>query len=98
MAMTLILVGGLVLLLVLAADIVVTVAIIRNTAGSMQKLFQVIFVWLVPIVGAAVSWYVLREERHTGMKRGEGNEYLWWNTPDSNEGHSGHDGETDGGH
>ena len=97
--MTLILFGGVVLLLILAAHIFITVAIVRNPDyGSTQKLLQVIFVWLVPIVGAAVSWYVLREERNAGVKRGEGNEYLWWNTPDNNESHSAHDGGADGGH
>ena len=89
------------------ANLLVSVAVARSTTyGRTQRLLQIIFIWLLPIIGAVVStyvlWNMLREERHVGIKRGDGgNELWWWNISDEREGHSGHDGHdggADGGH
>jgi len=99
--MLLLLALGFLLIMVNAA---VTVGVVRSTAYEpAQKVFQFLLIWLVPIIGVGISWYVLREEARSGTSRGDGgNEYLHWNYPDRNEDHSGHDhgsaGHDGGGH
>lgn len=85
-------------LIIAATDAAVTFAVLHSDSyDPAQKRLQVLFIWLLPIVGAAFSWYVLREEARSGRKLGDsGNEYLWWNYPDKHEhNHSnvGHDGD-----
>ena len=72
----------------LVANAIVTMAIARSDVYEpMQKRLQYAFVWLLPCVGAVLSWYVLSEETRANRKRGDsGNENLWWNYPDENEG------------
>ncbi len=103
------------MLLILGAAVVlalintfVTVTVARSTVYERtQKLFQFLLIWLVPVVGAAISWYVtwqvIREEARSPFGSNDiGNEYLHYNYPDPREEHSGHDsghhGGGDGGH
>jgi ABC-type nickel/cobalt efflux system permease component RcnA len=78
-------------LLLVIANIVVTFGVARSTSFERaQKIFQYALIWLVPIAGAAMSWYVLREEQRASRRSSDGgNEYLSYNYPDDNEGHSG---------
>jgi hypothetical protein len=83
--------------LIVTINTAVTVAVVRSESyESIQKRLQLFVIWLLPILGAAFTWYVLREEARSSRRMGDsGNEYLWWNYPDKNEGsHSGvgHDG------
>jgi hypothetical protein len=73
--------------LLVVVNTVVTVAIARSDMYEpMQKRLQYLFVWLLPCVGAIISWYVLSEEARVNRKNGDsGNESLWWNYPDKNE-------------
>ena len=75
-------------LLIVVINTTVTVAVFRSESYEpMQKRLQFIVIWLLPIAGATFSWYVLREEARSSRKSGEsGNEHLWWNYPDKNEG------------
>lgn len=86
-------------LLLIVINIAVTVAVFRSESYERnQKRLQLFVIWLLPVVGAAFTWYVLREEERPSRRSGDsGNEYLWWNYPDKNEGaHNDHG--PDGGH
>lgn len=50
-------------LLLVVVNTIVTVAVFRSESyAPTQKLLQYFVIWLVPIVGAAFMWYVIREE------------------------------------
>ncbi len=54
----------------LTANLLVCTAVYRhNGYASRQKAYQYAFIWLIPILGAAVAWAFLRsdtrETRHT---------------------------------
>ena len=97
--MTTYLYAGLGLLIVLV-NIVVTIAVVRSTAYERpQKLFQLVLIWLLPFVGAALSWYVLREETRSEIRNiAEGNIYIDDTDQVGTHDHSGHHGGGDGGH
>jgi ABC-type nickel/cobalt efflux system permease component RcnA len=87
------------LILIVAINAKVTVAVGRSDAlESGQKKLQMVVIWLLPVLGAALCWCVLNDERQPSRRSGEGgNEYTYWNS-DTNEDHShshhgvGHDG------
>ncbi len=44
------------------ADIGVTYAVFRSSVYTRsQKIYQALFIWLLPVAGAVIAWYVLRE-------------------------------------
>jgi ABC-type nickel/cobalt efflux system permease component RcnA len=85
--------------LLVVINAAVSIAVARNAMYErMQKRLQFMVIWLLPILGAAFSWYVLREGARSSQVRGDsGNKNLWWNYPDQNEGNHDHHGQ-DGGH
>ncbi len=87
-------------LLIVLINTVVTIAVVRSTAYERsQKLFQLALIWLLPVVGAALSWYVLREEARSEIRNiAEGNIYIDDTDQVGNHDHSGHHGGADGGH
>jgi hypothetical protein len=45
-------------------NLVVTVAVIRSISyDKAQKKLQCLFIWFVPIIGALLAWYLLREHK-----------------------------------
>lgn len=82
------------LALIVAINAKVTVAVTRSDVlEPLQKKLQVVVIWLLPVLGSALCWYALSDERSPSRRRGEGaNEYLWWNTPDDGHDDTGHDG------
>ena len=84
-------------LLLVVVNAIVTIAIARSDVYEpMQKRLQYAFVWLLPCVGAVLSWYVLSEETRAYRKSGDsGNKHLWRNYPDGNEvSHNDHGGDS----
>ena len=79
------------------ANLVMSFAIVRSRAFEpIQKLFQCALVWLVPIVGAAVCLYFLREEARAAVSPKAGGSLT---TPGyDNYPESGHDGGHHSGH
>jgi hypothetical protein len=52
--------------LLAVANVIVTVGVVSSRVyEATQKIYQVMLVWLVPVFGALVCWYVLREEKHS---------------------------------
>lgn len=47
------------------------VAFIR-TYETQQKLLQILFIWIIPVIGAVVCWNILREERRSWHPPGTG--------------------------
>ncbi len=86
------------LCLIALVNAVVTVAVVRSASYErQQKSMQCILIWLVPVAGAALAWYVLREELRQGTSRGnDGSEYGGY--PGEGQSQSHHDGGADGGH
>lgn len=78
-------------LLLIFFNVFVTVLVLRSTTYEpLQKRFQILLIWILPIVGGAITWYVLREvSRSTVIDDIRGNEYMAQGYPDNNE-HSGH--------
>jgi len=92
-------------LLLALVNSIVTIGVARSVVYEpTQKLLQLLLIWLVPVVGAAIAWNVLREEAHSAFRRdgGGANPYSDSYPATGNEGHSGHDsghhGGGDGGH
>lgn len=87
-------------LILLVGNCLVTVAVsLGRSYSSNQKLSQSAFIWLLPIIGALVVLYFLREDSHAGRSAGITNGSLTTDGYDFDNGHSdsGHDG-SDGGH
>ena len=50
---------------------------------SRQRWAHFFLVWLVPVIGAAISWHILKDAAHSRRADDDvRNEYLWWNYPD----------------
>jgi hypothetical protein len=86
---------------VLLLDLAVGIAVARSDLYEpRQKRFQYLLIGLVPVIGALIVWFFLREQsREPAARNAElsGNPYLWWNEPDEHEGQSSHHGDGDGG-
>jgi hypothetical protein len=85
-------------LLLVIVNVIVTVTVFRSESYDLrQKLLQALVIWLVPIIGAALLWYTVREDtRHDFINSGDrGNEYLDSDYPDKIAGHSEHHGGSD---
>jgi hypothetical protein len=88
---------------VLVINAAVSIAIWRSSGlyEPEQKRLQYLLIWLVPLLGAAVSWVVLRAHSRPIAGDGDGitgNPYVPWNYPDADEGHTQHHDGGDGGH
>lgn len=56
------------LAVLVAANLVVTSAVARSVSHDKnQKIFQLLFVWLVPVIGAFFVWYFLKEYKTKRM-------------------------------
>jgi hypothetical protein len=89
--------------ILLVINAAVSIAIWRSGLYEpQQKRLQYLLIWLVPLVGAAASWVVLREHsRPTARDDGDGikgNPYSPWNDMSGSEGHDSHHHGGDGGH
>lgn len=50
----------------LAINIVATIGVaFSRTYETQQKLLQILFIWIIPVIGAVVCWNILREERRS---------------------------------
>jgi ABC-type nickel/cobalt efflux system permease component RcnA len=53
-------------------NVIMTIGVASSQAyDTAQKLYQVVLIWLVPVFGALVCWYVLREEKHLPRQASE---------------------------
>lgn len=54
---------------VVLANVVVMRAVIRSDLfDRKQKILQVVFIWLVPVLGATLCWYMAREPKSRGKR------------------------------
>ncbi len=52
--------------LMAVANVIVTVGVVSSRVYyTKNNLYKIFLVWLVPVFGALVCWYVLREEQHS---------------------------------
>jgi hypothetical protein len=69
--MNILLIFGLGLLVIVNG--IVTIAVCRSESYEpMQKRLQLFVIWLVPIIGSAFLWYVMREDSRSDFRSGDG--------------------------
>ncbi len=76
--------------LLVIGNLLITVAVVRSPSYERtQKVFQVLLMWLLPVLGGIICWYMLREDSHSAFSGSGGdNENVWLNFPDPHEGHN----------